>query len=89
MDVRWWWRYTSVLCLSVCLCVFWLVRWRSGRLGQKSFYFRERYYSWVLGRGRLRVEVDLVLVSHLASGEVYTIVLRVAHCVLHAPVTRD
>ena len=64
MGVRW--RYTSVLCLRVCLRVSRLVRWRSRRLGHKSLYFRERYYPGVFGRGRLRVEVDLVLVSHVA-----------------------
>ena len=60
---RWW--YTSVL--RVCLRVYRLVCWRSGSLGQKSLYFLERYYSWLFGRGRLRVEVDLVLVSHVVG----------------------
>ena len=68
--------------LRICLRVSRLVRWRSGRLGQKSLYFRERYYPGVFGQGGFRVEVDLVFVSHVG---VYTIVLRVVCCSLRVP----
>ena len=78
MGVRWRWRYIIKCVLRVC-CVSRLVPWWSGRLGQKFLYFRERYYPWVSGRGGLRVEVDLVFVSHVG---VYTIVLLVARRVL-------
>ena len=78
MGVRWRYIIKCVLCLRVCLCVFRLVPWRSGRLGQKSLYFRKRYYPWVFGRGGLRVEVDLVLVSHVAGG----ILLCCAYCAM-------
>ena len=64
-----------MLCL-LCLRVSRFVRWRSRRLGQKSLYFFERYYPGIFGWGRLRVEVDLVLVSHVAGG----ILLCCAYC---------
>ena len=46
--------------------------------GEGALYFRERYYPRVFGWGRLRVEIDLVLVSHVACGILLCCSLRVA-----------